>query len=441
MQPISPDDVPQPLVDELLAGRCVAFVGGGFTAPAVRSWLELLEELARRLDDAERARPILGWLGQARGSLDIEGIGQLLRDEYIRQAGGDERAFEEAVIRCLPRGEGEGVVRRRARLLREVPFDAILTTNYDPYLPGGDPEAQYREVLRSPLQWWERVDWSDPAFAPRCRVIKLHGDANGEPGLNPIVLGREDYRRRVYGDRSYADFLRALLATRTVLFLGVSFSDAYLNELRSEVLSLLGRASAGAPPVWYAVHQDKGPEWRDYFRRCEGIEILPFAVEGGDFSGFDRWLEAIHRRTSVEGRLRAILHDPTLRPDAAAAPRIVWVDPDVESNRYGIERLQQLDVEVEQLDRPEALVADRHRGALLIISRFGYRASGQPDAVRLLEVVSGWRERPPVIVFADPEHGRENRRRVLRSGAYELATDWRDLFRLVERLYGRQPGA
>ncbi len=438
MDPITARSVPQGLVDEVLAGRCVAFVGAGFTAPAIRPWLELLEALARRIEDATRARPILAWLAKAKGSLDIEGIGQLLRDELIREAGGDPRAFEEAVLACLARGKGEEVVGQRARLLSEIPFDAVLTTNYDPCLEGGDPDALYREVLRAPLHWWERVDWSDPAFRPRARVIKLHGDANGDPGINPIVLGREDYRRRVYGDRRYADFLRAVFATRTVLFLGVSFTDAYLNELRSEVLALMGDADDA--PLWYAVHEDKGPEWREYFRCSEGIEVLPFEVKDGSYAGFDAWLRAIHRRTSVEGRLRAILQAPGLRR-GDGPPRIVWVDPDEEGTRYGLERLRALGLEVERLAAPEALDPARWRDALLIISRYGWREGGVPDAVRLLERVNAWGERPPVIVFADATHATENRRRVLRHGAYELAADWHDLFRAIEDLYGRDPSA
>ena len=39
-------EIPQPLVDAVLGGRCVAFVGAGFSAPVVPTWADLLRGIA-----------------------------------------------------------------------------------------------------------------------------------------------------------------------------------------------------------------------------------------------------------------------------------------------------------------------------------------------------------------------------------------------------------
>ena len=81
-----------------------------------------------------------------------------------------------------------------------------------------------------------------------------------------IVLTRRDYRRHLYGDPAYTTFLRTIVATTTVLYMGFSFEDAYLNELRSEVLALLGQGNESAP-VAYAIVNDVPPDTQSHFRK------------------------------------------------------------------------------------------------------------------------------------------------------------------------------
>ena len=54
-------------------------------------------------------------------------------------------------------------------------------------------------------------------------------------------------------------------------------------------------------------------------------------------------------------------------------------------------------------------------------------------AIRALREVAQWPNgRPPVIVFSGHEHAQENRLRVLRHGAHELAVSWGELFRVMQ---------
>lgn len=428
MAVITPDRVPQPLVDAILKGRCIAFVGVGFSLPAVPGWRHLLAELGTKLDlDVE--------LPANATALEYELVGQALRRKAKTPA-----AFEASVREILdehhrrtdPKAvEGRRIVAQRCELLRKIPFKAILTTNFDRWLCGEatGPET-YWDVLREDRgRWWEFPLTASDA-QPHVPIIKLHGDANGDPDTAEIVLGRADYRHRVYGEHGYTSFIRAAFAEYTVLFLGVSFTDAYLNELRSETLHMLyDPARPRAQPWGYAVMK-VAPETRhvpQLFLEYEGIEVLPLE----EFPQFDEWLAALTHRTSVQGRLHELLHDE----------QIVWVDARPENNRRGRALFEACGATVHALTS-ETQLDPRHAEAALLVTHFGYDPRTRDSrAFRVLDVLRTWPTRPPVIVFASPTAPvAENRRECLRRGAWEYATDWSELYRLIEVLFGRTPG-
>jgi hypothetical protein len=98
-------------------------------------------------------------------------------------------------------------------------------------------------------------------------------------------------------------FLRCVLAQKTVLYLGFSFGDAYLNELRSEVLAMFGNAR-GSAPIAYAVLNDVAQAARDQLARTEGVEAISFnSKPPADYAGFDVILNDLHERTNPSLRL------------------------------------------------------------------------------------------------------------------------------------------
>merc|ERR1719189_1288235 len=57
-----------------------------------------------------------------------------------------------------------------------------------------------------------------------------------KPGLAFTSLG---YRRLLHGNQSYTKFLQSVMATKTVLYIGFSFADEYIKELRSSTMMML----------------------------------------------------------------------------------------------------------------------------------------------------------------------------------------------------------
>ena len=84
-------------------------------------------------------------------------------------------------------------------------------------------------------------------------------------------------------------FLRSLFATSTVLFLGVSFTDAYLNELRSEVLAMLDHRSDDAAGRLRGAQRRQAAPAALPRPTTRASGVIGFDTAGGtDWSGFEQ---------------------------------------------------------------------------------------------------------------------------------------------------------
>jgi CheY-like chemotaxis protein len=418
------------LSQRIAGGHVIAFVGAGFSIPASRvTWRGLLLTLAAMDPSMKAVGALLEPAAPSHAA--FEAAAQMLQDAWSVEL--LTSRLDEALrpIDPLP-----ATMRDRLDWLRGIPFEAILTTNFDRLLVGNlaTPEA-FGELLRSPSgRWFQPRYWAREGHgAP---VIKLHGDlAAKDPQL---VFTRRDYRRRLYRDPTYAGFLRSVLATRTVLYLGFSFTDAYLNELRSETLAMLG-FEPGAAPTAFAVMADVPADLAAYTRDHEGIHIFSYrTADDPTHTGLDRFLEALHARARPTARLGALL----------ARRRLLWVDPQPDNNDFGRSFL----LEASGTAGCEIVAVATWRDALarlsagppfdLILTHWGEgratRRSGAPcaSAERLLEELTGCEERAPVIVFAGMRDFARRKRRALRAGAVAYAFEWERLFEVIEEVLG-----
>jgi hypothetical protein len=344
---------------------------------------------------------------------------------------------------------------RRLEILRRIPFRAILTTNFDNMLAG---EVATRDTYVGALRpqrhrWWEQQFWVDHEGP---QVLEIHGDLTQSDAAQQLVLTRRDYRRRLYQDPGYQTFLRTVLSTRTVLYLGFSFTDAYLNELRSEVLSMLDFRHDSFP-VAYAVVADSPPEVREFYRRHEGIELLDFRIaqrrDGSrDFSGFDRWLESIYEATSPRPRFARML----------AGRRVLWLDPHPQNNFIVYRFFASIAGEplAGQTLEPVAVTrvasAEQARDALLdarsraqpfdlILSHWGANETSLfndellANGPRLLAIMRSLDLRAPVVLFSARTDFAERKRLALSLGARAYCCSHGSLFREIEAVFETAP--
>ena len=284
----------------------------------------------------ELVKTLLG--AQWPSAADLDQAAQLMDDSLPSSAGGDQpqerlvgymRKFLEPRQYPLP-----GVMERRLELLRDLPFRSVLTTNFNPLISGITPfdasaPAAYRCALRAavpcPREQLPPAEVNSIATSDadglhysqaKCPVLQIHGSLR-EP--RSIVFTREGYRRLLYTNPSYCTFIKSALSSFTVLYMGFSFSDACmprprsrsvpphppksaphtftthaatdLNELRSEIASLLG---PDGPPTAYAIINDKSELQRKFFNKHEGVHLISFDTSApAGWGGFDEILEEL----------------------------------------------------------------------------------------------------------------------------------------------------
>lgn len=325
--------VPQHLVDEICAGNCVAFVGAGFSVTAgLPGWATLLEQLVDRAVEGGR------WIRED----EAQSLKELVAKEKYDQCaqtledkmgpGPMARAMAE-LLDVSDRSKWKSEMEERLRLLAEIPFSAILTTNFDKLLPGvpgnvlpgslprvqKDTNEAMRAVLRGSYEssylGWDSWHWNAYVSAGSLTspenmlpIIQLHGSTKEEyleePGLTFTKAG---YRRILHGSATYSSFLSSVMSTKTVLYLGFSFQDEYINELRSSVVQMLG--ADVERPLAYAITDSKTPLDAAYYLKHEGVQFLNFDPHQGgqhkNWQGFLQRLRDIHDKTSPPKRWAA----------------------------------------------------------------------------------------------------------------------------------------
>jgi CheY-like chemotaxis protein len=285
--------------------------------------------------------------------------------------------------------------------------------------------------------------------------VQLHGTLVHDASL---VFTRSQYRRRLYANPAYLTALKALLATSTVLFLGYSMRDAYLNELRAELIEAFQTSEAAQRdsfgrdpalallrrPLAWAVLEDVSNVARACYERHEGLGVLAYRTgPGGDHGGFDEILARIYDETNPIHRLGQLLR----------GRRLLWLDPSPERNALGRRLLTEAVREVEGsasgLQRHLACVTtgedalaqlQQPPGFDLVLSHWGTGAGrpGANDGETLLRAVAHLRGNgvamPPVMIFTDTSHESQHRRRALQLGALGFTSDWTRLMATIERV-------
>jgi hypothetical protein len=431
-RPLPLPELPRDLVESMREGRCVAFVGAGFSAPAFGSWQALLQDLLTAVGPEEQA-----YLGERlkEGRADaFEEAAEILQDRLTPEG------FQKLVRGRLTGGNEGARMQVRKDLLLGIPFRAILTTNFDGILPGSVPRRDTlgRVLTAHPRRTSLHAQWEQVQRNRRGEhTIKLHGDL---ADAGSVVLSKTDYRRRLYDDAAYLAYLRSVFLFDTVLFIGFSFKDNYINELRSEVLALLGNAWPGRPKA-YAIADGMPALRQEYLRRTEDLVVLPFdRDEPGDFYGFEAYLQALFNATNPARRLGELLE----------RKRILWVSETSNSAAYAEGVL--LDearrafggegATVEYVDSAEQAIARLSgQGAAdfcLEITKWDEARGTGPAVLRGIRKMGA---EVPVFVFAGREPMPERKPLAMRLGAAGYYYSWDGLLRGIEQVLDADPEA
>ena len=290
------------LITQVRTNKAVALTGAGFSMPAgLLSWTDLLKSLLSSAVETEKIkegeRVYIQGLIEENTSEAFDKTAQLL-EKYL----GVERMQDE--IKELLKVDPSSMPRKmqqRVRTFMDIPWRAILTTNYDSCLKGPTPACPdvgkaYVAALRTgPSRIGDRIIGA----ATDAPVVKLHGCVE----RGNIVFTRSGYRKLLYKDPGYQVFLQSLIASYTIVRLGHSGKDSYLNDFRSEVLTMFGETSG---PLGYSVAPVSEAE-ASFSSAYDGIDFLSWDLEREGFGLFDTILDRLRRATSPRARMRSLL--------------------------------------------------------------------------------------------------------------------------------------
>lgn len=206
--------IPPELLEKIAADKCVAYIGAGLSAGA---GLPLWDKLLKQMIDWSLIRRIpLPDAAELNSLIDQKDY--LTVADTVVEAMGDGR-FREFITSVFHR---VGLAPTEThKLLPEIPFAAVLTSNYDDLI-----ESAYTIVRNGAsvpvYTHLDRSELSGAISSGAFHVLKTHGDVDR---INSIVLSRKHYRGLMHDNRAYRIYLQQTFLSKSVLFLGFSLTD------------------------------------------------------------------------------------------------------------------------------------------------------------------------------------------------------------------------
>lgn len=218
--------IPSQLLESILQGRCILFLGAGVSYEAgIPTSLQLSEILAKEANYPETFPH------------DLVDISEYYQTRFGRVQLLDR--LQEILGISIEPSETHRLIANLGK------FNSIITTNYDSLI-----EKAYEETGRPIYIVKQATDLANVPKRPDTPIIlKLHGDLH----TKNIILTREDYYE--YIDKSFKStmgaVLKAKLATGTFLFVGYSLQDynfvLLFESVRKEFADYMPRGFAAIP--------------------------------------------------------------------------------------------------------------------------------------------------------------------------------------------------
>ncbi|OIN59964.1 toll/interleukin-1 receptor domain-containing protein [Arsenicibacter rosenii] len=235
--PFNVKHIPEDLLKSIISKKAVAFCGAGLSMPIQRSnsknlpnWPQLLLELIElahrdrynfsgllpEIELAVKNGNLLAVAQELQEVLSKPSIAKYLRDIFLDK-------------KLKPN--------QTHKILVQIPFIGILTTNYDTLIEGAytlKRDGRIPVVLTQ-----EDLDKvPNPLKLDDEFVFKMHGDINRP---ETIILGSHDYQNILFRSTAYRSFLETLFTINTVLFVGFSMSDPDVENLLERLSGIYSR--------------------------------------------------------------------------------------------------------------------------------------------------------------------------------------------------------
>lgn len=267
----------------VLGGRCVAFLGAGISYPVGKKWKELVEEIAKRCGTV---------------------VEHSLPETIDRCIESNLEMCNAAMRDLLPRANS--VVRNAITQVMRLPFSAIITTNFDPWIHGQSRTSDFsRSHVYPDLPLREGL---------RNGIYYVHGYFDSERRdacVRKLVFGKRSFDQAYYGDSLLQGFLLQVFSYENVLFVGIDPLEPHLSEILQKSMAIQRTFQSQSRPLRFiTLAREGGADGEDLVRqdvrvekmRALGIETIQFGRSDGGWSGVDRMLEEWVREGELKNR-------------------------------------------------------------------------------------------------------------------------------------------
>jgi hypothetical protein len=246
------------LVESCRAGDCVLYAGAGLSRQAgFPTWRQFLKQL---LDLAIRAESIDSDFALSLGASLEEGHLDSVADVLVStlsQSGKLATYLREIYLATVP------PLPRAHTLLQQIPFSAVLTTNFDHLLERTFPHSSvYTHRDTEPLL--------DALSLRSFFLLKLYGSVE-KP--ETVLVSPDQYKGAVARNPAFSQFIETLFFSRTLLFVGASLEgiEAYLQGIAFRESEI--------PARHYALVAVDGVSWRAkaaFLHKRYGIQVIAY---------------------------------------------------------------------------------------------------------------------------------------------------------------------
>ncbi len=253
---------PKSLIEHLTAGRCVLFAGSGLSAWAkLPTWRDFLKFMVEKLYEEEPGKHDKKELD------DLLEKGKLLDiADYCKEA--FSSALYTNILSSKLRGDDVIDFPDPYKLIVQLPFTAVITTNYDKLL-----ERAYERLANISPKTPTHMDIDSLGtllFMNNFFILKAHGDIDRPESL---ILTTSDYSGIIHSNPAFNSLFSAILLTKAILFIGYSISDPDFRLLLERQLTTF----KGYVPDRYALMSGVGEIEQQVLLRSAGIKVLPYA--------------------------------------------------------------------------------------------------------------------------------------------------------------------
>lgn len=251
--------IPKLLLTSIQKKECVLFAGAGASMDAkLPSWHELVVTLVRHVTEDRPNLP--DYEKEEIDKLFCEKKYLILAEYCLKKMGPYD--FSEIIEKKL---SCKGKKSLTHDILAQIPFKAILTTNFDNFLEQSNAQKQhfYRSLLPNDM------NISEEKFSGILPILKIHGSYETPES---IVLTKAGLRDLLFNNPKYNETLKRYFTDNTVLFYGYGFNDPDIDFILQEIMA----SKKGWTKKHYAILPDVGEIEAEYYLREYNVQVISY---------------------------------------------------------------------------------------------------------------------------------------------------------------------